>query len=388
MSSDIAQPTTATGHARQYGDRALQTLLSANRALLRAEQVNALYQEMCRIIVETGGYAMAWIGIARHDPGRSVDAVAHYGDRDGYLRDLRISWADVANGRGPTGTAIRTESVQINHDFECNPRMEPWRERARSHGYRSSLSIPLRDERAVFGALTLYAREPDAFDGAELELLNQLAEDLSHGVRHLRLRQEHAHNARLLRRSLFATIEALTVALEKKDPFTAGHQRRVSRLSARIARELGVSDFDIEGIRIAAQLHDVGMIQVPSELLVKTGPLTPDDYDLIRRHARAGFDILEPIDFPWPVAEMVHQHHERIDGGGYPRGLRGERILLGARIIAVADTAVAMNTAKPYRETPGPDATLQALRDGRGTAYDPAVVDACLHLLRDLREAA
>jgi HD-GYP domain-containing protein (c-di-GMP phosphodiesterase class II) len=165
--------------------------------------------------------------------------------------------------------------------------------------------------------------------------------------------------------------------VEVRDPYTAGHQRRVSQIARRVAERLGLGADEIEGVTIAGQIHDVGKVAVPAEILSKPGSLTRAEFELVKEHSRAGYEILKGIKFPWPVAKMVVQHHERLDGSGYPDGLRGEDILLGSRILAVADVVEAMSTHRPYRSALGLDAALAELDRGRGWLYDATVVDAC-----------
>ncbi len=185
-----------------------------------------------------------------------------------------------------------------------------------------------------------------------------------------------------VQRLLESTTTSLSSALEKRDPYTAGHQQRVAELSCAIAREMNLSEDRIKGIRLAAVLHDIGKISVPAEILSKPGKISETEYEICKVHAQAGYDILKSIEFPWPVAEIILQHHERMDGSGYPLGLKGDEILLEARIIAVADVVETMRTHRPYR----PAFTLQEALDeivkNRGTRYDPDVVDACIRVIK------
>uniref|UniRef100_I2Q1P1 Putative domain HDIG-containing protein n=1 Tax=Desulfovibrio sp. U5L TaxID=596152 RepID=I2Q1P1_9BACT len=185
-----------------------------------------------------------------------------------------------------------------------------------------------------------------------------------------------------LRRTLEETVNALTVTSEKRDPFTAGHQERVSRLAFALAGELGFSAEEREGVRVAGLVHDIGKIHVPSEILAKPDVLSEMEMGIVRDHSLVGYEILRDIPFPWPVARMVLEHHERQDGSGYPSGLSRDAVLFGSRILAVADVVEAMNSHRPYRASHGLERSLAELADGRGTRYDPDVVDACLLLFR------
>ncbi|MGE4519644.1 MAG: HD domain-containing phosphohydrolase [Desulfobacteraceae bacterium] len=184
-----------------------------------------------------------------------------------------------------------------------------------------------------------------------------------------------------LHANLEETVKSLASAEEKRDPYTAGHQTRVDRLACAIARELELPAKQIEGLHFAALLHDIGKIALPSEFLSKPTVLSSQEHEIIKCHAENGYDILKNIHFPWPVAEIVHQHHELLDGSGYPKGLKGEDILFEAKILTVADVVEAMSSHRPYRPSLGIEASLDEIRTGRGIKYDEAVVDACLNLI-------
>jgi len=183
-----------------------------------------------------------------------------------------------------------------------------------------------------------------------------------------------------LRQSMDKTVNVLALALEARDPYTAGHQQRVAALASAIAGDLGLAKNRIEGIRVAGILHDVGKISIPSEILSKPTRLSEAEFSLVRMHCQTGFDILNEIDFPWPVARIVLEHHERLDGSGYPRGLRGDEVLQESRILGVADVVEAMSSHRPYRSALGLPAALEEISDHRGVTYDPKVVDACVTL--------
>jgi len=179
------------------------------------------------------------------------------------------------------------------------------------------------------------------------------------------------------KRILNQTVHALSSALEKRDPYTSGHQQRVSRLSVLIAAGMGLGPQEIETVEVAAILHDLGKLWVPADLLSKPGKLSDTEFELIKGHPQAGYDILKDIEFDGPVAEIVLQHHERLDGSGYPRGISGAGILPGARIIAVADTVEAMTSHRPYRPAFPCERALDAIAQGTGSAFDPEVVEVC-----------
>jgi HD-GYP domain-containing protein (c-di-GMP phosphodiesterase class II) len=186
-----------------------------------------------------------------------------------------------------------------------------------------------------------------------------------------------------LRKALGATVQALAVTAEIRDPYTAGHQRRVADLARSIAAKIGLRSDQIDGIRTAGTIHDIGKISVPAEILSKPTTLSKIEFSLIKVHSQSGYDILKDIDFPWPVARMVLEHHEKMNGSGYPRGLRGDDILLESRIIAVADVVEAIASHRPYRPALGIDVALSEIAKDKGILYDGDVADACLKLFQD-----
>ncbi len=188
---------------------------------------------------------------------------------------------------------------------------------------------------------------------------------------------------RQLQLSLEGTISAIGKIIGARDPYAAGHQRSVSALALAIGDTMNLPKQQLKGIRLGALILDLGMIQLPAEILNKPGTLAPLEYQLIQTHTEVGYEILRDIEFPWPIADIVHQHHERMDGSGYPQGLKNEAIRLEARVIAVADVVVAMCSHRPYRPSLGTDKALEEITKHRGLLYDEAVVDACLSLFEN-----
>jgi HD-GYP domain-containing protein (c-di-GMP phosphodiesterase class II) len=196
------------------------------------------------------------------------------------------------------------------------------------------------------------------------------------------IRSELRDSQERMRKTMGAIIQAMSMTIEKRDPYTAGHQRRVAKLCRAIATELGFSWERIQGLRMAAAIHDLGKILVPAAILNRPGPMSVHEMGIIRAHPQTAFEILKDIQFPWPLAETIHQHHERLDGSGYPDGLKGDQILLEARILAVADVVESMAFFRPYRGVSlGLGEAMEELRKQRGILYDARVVDACIVLL-------
>jgi HD-GYP domain-containing protein (c-di-GMP phosphodiesterase class II) len=375
--------------AIQHTNRALATLSAVNRSLTRATDEGELLHVVCKSIVEQGGYRMAWVGYKQHDENKSIKAVASAGYDEGYLDIINITWAESERGMGPTGRAIRSGTTQLCQDFASDPRHLPWRAAALERGYASSIALPLANGE-VFGVLTVYAGEINTFTPTEIERLEEMAGDLAFGVRALHIRRERdfameqsqQHLAQL-RKSLEDTVQAIATIVEMRDPYTAGHQARVASLAAAIAGQMGLPDDRVHGIHLAGIVHDLGKIQTPAEILSKPGRISELEYSLIKIHPHAGYEILKDIDFPWPIALMVLQHHERLDGSGYPLGLKGGEIMLEARILSVADVVEAISAHRPYRPGFGIDVALDEITKQRGIQFDPQVVDACLTLFRE-----
>jgi putative nucleotidyltransferase with HDIG domain len=341
-----------------------------------------LLKDMCRVLVEVGGYRLAWIGFLEQDEAKTVRPVAWVGDHPEYIETAKITWADTERGRGPTGVAIRTGEAQANQNVEINPVMAPWRAEMLNCGFKSSVSLPIKEGSDVFGCLTLYAGEADAFAPDEVALLKELAANLSYGIGAQRDHTGREAALSALQENLKSTVEAIAAAVEMRDAYTAGHQRRVADLAVAIARETGLTEEQIEGVFLAAMIHDVGKINVPAELLNKPGKLTSLEFQMIQTHAQAGYEIVQGINFPWPIAQAILQHHERLDGSGYPNHLKDEAILIEAKILAVADVVDAMMSHRPYRPALGVDAALDEIEKGKGRLFDPGIVDACIAMFR------
>jgi putative nucleotidyltransferase with HDIG domain len=177
---------------------------------------------------------------------------------------------------------------------------------------------------------------------------------------------------------LEGVVEAMAYTIETRDPYTAGHQRRVTNLAVKIAKQMELDKDKIEGIRMAGTLHDIGKINIPAEILSKPGKISGVEYNIIKTHPKVGADILKTIEFPWPISNIVRQHHERMDGSGYPDALTGKEILIEARVLAVADVIEAMASHRPYREALTLKEALDEIKNNKGTLYDKKVSEAAL----------
>ena len=245
------------------------------------------------------------------------------------------------------------------------------------------LLVPLKSDGHLAGMLLLSGRSSnEPYSKEERRLLEQVSPDVAINIDNANLYENMKQKHSDLQKAMDGVIHAVSLVVESRDPYTAGHQRRVAELARAIAKEMGLSEWQVMGIHVAGLLHDVGKVAVPSEILSKPGKITETEFSIIKNHCRIGYDILKRIDFPWPVTRAVLQHHERLDGSGYPEGLTGEDIVLEARILGVADVVEAMSSHRPYRPAIGLENALEEISRASGILYDTEVVDACLSLLK------
>jgi PAS domain S-box-containing protein len=300
-------------------------------------------------------------------------------------------------GRGMQSQVLRTaKPLKVPDWIEGEHRMQtvhhiaadgtftpPPPETERDGCTKSALLVPLMFRGEPIGVLQAQSNRLNAYSDEDVDLLAGLGNVAAISIQNALLIAEAARAEETLRLSLEGTLHAVSAAAETRDPYTAGHQRRATDLAIAIARVLGCSDDECNTLRIAGTVHDIGKLGIPAEILSKPGTLAPIELALIREHPQTAYDILADVPFPGPVAEIVLQHHERLDGSGYPRALAGDQILREARILAVADVVEAMASHRPYRAARGIDAALGEIEQNAGRLYDPEAVQACLHLFRD-----
>lgn len=536
-------------------NRALKVLSECNQMLVRTEDEGALLNEVCRILVDDGGYRLGWVGLAEQDQNKTVRPVAQAGYEEGYLDTVDITWADTERGRGPTGTAIRTGQPVIAKDILTDPNFAPWRTEAIKRGYASSISLPLFARGKPLGALNIYAEEQDAFDTQEVRLLKELSDDVAYGMLTLRTRAKQKQAEGLIRRQLThlsalrkidaaiadnldlqltldilldhvthllavdaadvlqlkphtqslvcisgygsgssnrqasrlsrsaglaervvnerrmifsdlikekqsldqakwladegfvaylglpliakgeikgvleifnrtaldpdpewlnflttsggqaaiaihnnellrdlksmnlelshayeTTIEGWSRALDLRDKETEGHSRRVTEMTLLIARAMGMSEEELAHVRYGALLHDIGKMGVPDHILLKPGPLSEGEWEIMRRHPTYAYELLYPISYLHPALDIPYCHHEKWDGTGYPRGLKGEEIPLAARIFALVDVWDALLSDRPYRQAWSEEKATEYIREQTGEHFDPRVVELFLQM--------
>ena len=369
---------------------ALLAHAKASLALVRSNNRDDLISGVCNAIVNQSPYILAWVGLAMHDNLKTVQVIGSHGVAADYAKGIDVKWSpDTSAGKGPTGQCIQTSLPVLILDTENDPRFLPWRERSKPYGIRSVIALPIKDhEPQAIAALTVYANLPNAFGEVEIQLFESLAKEIGFGLAAIEKQQlldeEIKERERLndqLIKTLNSTIEAMSKTMEWRDPYTAGHQKKVALLSQAIARKLGWGEERIKGLYLAALVHDLGKIATPSEILTKPSMLTETELALIKEHPKTGYDILKDIPFTWPIAQAVYQHHERIDGSGYPNQLVGDAIIPEAKILAIADTIESMTSHRPYRPGLGLEKAILQVKSEAGKTLDPAICEVACQLI-------
>ncbi len=288
------------------------------------------------------------------------------------VKELRLKM-----GEGVVGWVAQRGQPLIIPDTSLDPRFSQRVDAESGFKTRSIMCVPLSHQGHLVGVLeVLNKKTAGGFTDEDLGFLTLLGNQIATAM-------ENAKSHGRIQRLFQQVVNALSVTAEMRDPYTAGHQHRVTQLACAIARDMGLPDEQVAAINIAGLLHDIGKIVVPAEILAKPGRLSELELGLIKTHSRIGYEILRSIEFPWRIAEMVRQHHEMLDGTGYPDGLKGEEILLEARIIAVADVVEAISSHRPYRPSLGTETAFEEISSKSGIKYDPQVVEVCLRLFKE-----
>lgn len=382
---------TQTALERTNG--ALRILVAAYDAITYSHTGPEAMTALVRYIADVSDCPVVWIGEAMDDEKKSIRPIACGGPASDLPRRMQLHWGESGHD-DPAGISLKTGKPHLLSDLSQGGLAPEQADLLHRNGIRSAVSIPILTKDGRRFVLTIAGNEPEQFseeDAATYQTISKVLELILDSV-DVRVRFVQSEIARLeiaerLQKAGLGAIAALATVIEKRDPYTAGHQHRVADLAVAIGRKLALGDDRLEGLRIGAWIHDIGKIGVPTEILSKPGRLDTEEIALIRRHAQIGYDIVKSIDFGWPIEKIVYQHHERMDGSGYPQGLKGEEIALEARIVAVADVIESMGTNRPYREKIPWQVLLDELESGRSSRYDPKVVDAAMDILRNDAQA-
>jgi PAS domain S-box-containing protein len=371
--------------AKRSAERTERDQQCASRLLELAQRAHALTESelvdhAVELAQELTASPLAYAFLATGDAGAAVELVAHRGADSG---DTPLSV--LTRWRGEPSTATALAECLASHRPVVRDGAEgtgPLRQAGLPGALHRQLVAPLLDGGRVGGAL-LVANAAVPYDDDQRRHLAQVGDVLARLLRRRRSDAEVVSAMDHMERVMFGAIESLARLAEAQDAGRTGRSRRVADYAAGIGKALGLPGHTLRGLRVMGQLIDVGMLQVPRELLWRPGALTAAEYELVKTHAERGAEALRGIEFPWPVAEVVRQHHERLDGSGYPRGLKGDEILLEARIVAVADAVEAMLAQRPHRASLSVGACIDELQSQAGRRYDAKAVKACIKLLRE-----
>ena len=361
----------------------LRAIRSVNQLIVKEKNRESLLKGACNNLIKTRGYHSAWIALL--DEGGKLETYAEAGLGKAFLpivEMLKKGELIVCGNKALKQQGVVTIKDPASTCLEC-PLIK-------LHSDRRAMTIRLEHDKKGYGFASVSVPTYLADNQEEQSLFKEVAGDIAFAIHDIILDKERKKaeeklqkTHQRLKKTMDATIETMSKIVEVKDPYTAGHQHRVSQLATAIAKELNLSPDKIEGIRIASLIHDIGKISVPTEILSKSTKLTDIEFSLIKGHSQIGYDILKSIDFSYPIAQIVFQHHERLNGSGYPHNLKDDEILLEARILGVADVVEAMSSHRPYRPARGIDKALEEISQNKGIFYDPKVVDACLKLFKE-----
>ena len=290
-----------------------------------------------------------------------------------------------APGAGPStqaaylaksATPLIIDDVNVDTSVDLPPLLS-------EQGARSVVSVAIGRTESPWGVLGAFGRSPSQFSLRDAHFLQAVANVLAAALQREGVEAQCQERLDRQRNAMLEALQSMAVALEARDPYTVGHQRRVAKLAVAIGEVLGLDSQRLQGIRLAGIVHNIGKVFLPIDILGREGPLNAIEFGLVKTHPQLGHDLLQGMEFPWPLAEIVFQHHERLDGSGYPRGLREEQILPEARIITVADVVEAMVSDRRYRPARDIATALEEIAENKGRYYDPRVVEVCLELFRE-----
>jgi len=361
----------------------LEAVRRVNQLIVKEKNRGILLQKACDILIKARGYNAAWLGLLKDEKTFGIVVGSPLkGDISRFCKQML---------RGNNPPCIERAFIQ-KAPFTVMERPQDCGGCILKSTYPGKESVIMRivHNGKLSGLLILSLAPGISVKDEEEYLLIEVANDIAFGLHNIELEEKDKISEQKLRlsyqklqKTMEGAINTIAKIVETKDPYTSGHQQRVSKLAETIARKMKLPQEKIEGIRVSSLVHDVGKISVPAEILNKPIKLTEIEFNLIKDHSQVGYDILKSIEFPWPIAKIVLQHHERLDGSGYPQGLKGEDIIIEARIMGVADVVEAMSSHRPYRPALGIDAALEEISKNKGILYDPEVVDICIRLVRE-----
>jgi PAS domain S-box-containing protein/putative nucleotidyltransferase with HDIG domain len=360
----------------------LNSIRNITQLIAREKDRSTLMKKVCKNFIRTNEYAAAWITLLNDD--KNIIKIESAGSGISFLERLKETKRN--NNLNCVRQAVTISEIQTFTDLKKSCQKCPFRESCPG-GVTIS---PMSYENKIYGTMAVLHLEGFVPDTEEKNLLKEVSDDLGFAFYNIELEEESRKNKRKLKESLEkvqkfldGTVKALSSVVEKRDPYTAGHQKRVAELAVALGKELGLDEERLEALRMASLLHDIGKIHVRAGILNKLSKLDNLEMNIIKTHPKEGYEILKSVDFPGPVAEIVLQHHERLDGSGYPQGLTAEEIRLEAKILAVADVVEAYTSKRPYRPPYSFEDTLKSISEDSGKLYDRDVVEKCIKLFKE-----
>jgi len=373
----------------QHRTWALEALSKCNDSLLRAKTEEQMWNDICTAITSNDRYPLAWVGWVERNEAQNVRLLAFAGHAKAALKNFRASWGDNEYGNELAALAIRTGLEQLSETLTSKPDSEAWSIQYEKFDLASCLALPIIIDRQVTGVMVVYSSNTGVFNEAVTKLFREMVNNIIYGICTLRqkidyhaLLDQQTNQSMKLEQSLESTLSAIAATLEQRDPYTAGHQKHVADLATMIGIEMGLGSDILKGLYLAGIVHDLGKIHIPSEILTKPGRLIRAEFALVKSHPEVGYNILKTIEFPWPIADIVRQHHEYLDGSGYPQGLKENQILLQAKILTVADIVESMSADRPYRPALGIESAMIEIQRLSDSKLDKQVVKACIALLQ------
>jgi putative nucleotidyltransferase with HDIG domain len=363
----------------------LQTVADINKLLITSPSLEVLLKASCERFVQHGHYGFCWIGLLAD---KKIQTIYSPDDFEKYLEPppYMVNVPESPFYQSPTARCIRDNGTVIS-DHDHNKDLTPWRNHAEIQGFRSAIALPLRARQLSepLGALTIYTWLQDGFEHEEIAMFEELAGDLGFAIESFRHREEVAKMTFERTANYEETIFTFVNMIEQRDTYTAGHTERVARYCQQIARVMGIASQEIIKLYKAAILHDIGKIATPDSVLLKPGKLDSLDYDLIKLHANAGYEMLSNIEMYKELAEIILHHHERYDGKGYPAGLHGNEIPILSCILTVADAFDAMTTNRIYKPRKTIKEALTEIESLSGSQFHPEVVVAAIKALKETK---
>ncbi|HVN55759.1 MAG TPA: HD domain-containing phosphohydrolase [Anaerolineaceae bacterium] len=378
-------------------NRLYSVVSQVSQAAVKMHSAQELYDKACAVLFEEGQFDMAWIAL--FDPvTHEISPGAWAGNLMGYLEAISEGAQIRSLGEGPMVLSIRENRLVYCNDVDADPAAAFWRDEVLKRGFHSMASIPLTAGANVIGAMLVYSAETGIFDAKEISLLLEVANVLSFALESIEKekRRKEAEAAlqasdeklrwsnQMLFKAYDETIEGWSRALDLRDHETEGHSKRVTEMALRLARFIGVPQAEYEQIRRGALLHDIGKVGVPDNILFKPGGLTAEEWQIMKQHPQSAYNLLVPIEYLKLALDIPYCHHEKWDGSGYPRGLKGDEIPLAARIFAVVDVWDALQSDRPYRKGWPAAEIVEYIRSQSGCHFDPKVVETFLAHQEDI----